>query len=163
MNAGSYGKEMKDIIIETKYLDENGILKTLTNDKQDLGYRTSIFQKFNYIIVETKIKLRKGNFEDIENKIKDLMLKRKENQPLDYPSVGSTFKRGDGFITARLIEQCGLKGYSIGGAEISKKHAGFIINKGNATSKDILDLIEYTKKKVYEKFNVKIEEEVKII
>ena len=86
-----------------------------------------------------------------------------EKQPLEFPSAGSTFKRGEGFITSKLIDECGLKGYSIGGAQISEKHAGFIINKGNATSKDILDLIEYTKRKVYEKFNVKIEEEIEVI
>ena len=93
----------------------------------------------------------------------ELMQQRTDKQPIDFPSAGSTFKRGEGFITAKLIDECGLKGYSIGGAQISKKHAGFIINTGNATAQDIIDLIEYTKKKVFEKFGVTIEEEVEII
>ena len=163
MNAGSYNKEMKDIIIQTKCIDKNGNIKIFLNNEQELGYRKSIFQNNEYIILEVKLKLKKGNCEEIENVMENIMKQRKEKQPLEYPSAGSTFKRGNGFITAKLIEKCGLKGYSIGGAQISEKHAGFIINKGNATSKDILDLIQYTKNKVYEIYHVKIEEEVEII
>lgn len=163
MNAGSYNKEMKDMIIQTKCIDKNGNIKVFLNSEQELSYRKSIFQNNEYIILEVKLKLRKGNCEEIENVMKNIMEQRKEKQPLEYPSAGSTFKRGNGFITAELIEKCGLKGYSIGGAQISEKHAGFIINKGNATSKDILDLIQYTKNKIYEIYHVKIEEEVEII
>ena len=163
MNAGAHGKEMKDIIIETKCIDENGKIFVFENKEQNLVYRSSIFKNNKYIILETKLKLSKGNIEDIEQKMTQYLIQRKEKQPLEYPSAGSTFKRGNGFITSKLIDECGLKGYSIGGAQISEKHAGFIINKGDATSKDILDLIEYTKKKVYEKFKVVIEEEIEVI
>ena len=163
MNAGSYNKEMKDIIIQTKCIDRNGKIKIFLNNEQELGYRKSIFQNNEYIILEVKLRLKKGNCEEIENVMENIMKQRKEKQPLEYPSAGSTFKRGNGFITAELIEKCGLKGYSIGGAQISEKHAGFIINKGNATSKDILDLIQYTKNKVYKNYHVKIEEAVEII
>ena len=163
MNAGAYGKEMKDIIIETKCLTPDGNIVVLKNDEQELVYRGSIFKYNNYIILQTKIKLQKGNVKEIEKKMDEYSKNRMEKQPLEYPSAGSTFKRGDGFITAKLIDECGLKGYTIGGAQISEKHAGFIINKGNATSKDIIDLIEYTKRRVYEKFNVMIEEEIEII
>ena len=164
MNAGAYGKEIKDIIIETKVLNkETGKIETLKNEQQNLEYRNSIFKQNNYIILETTMQLQKGNIQEIEQKMNEYLKQRKEKQPLEYPSAGSTFKRGDGFITAKLIDECGLKGYTIGGAQISEKHAGFIINKGNATSKDILDLIDYTKKKVFEKFGVQIEEEVEIL
>ena len=164
MNAGAYGKEMKDVIIETKTLNkETGNIENLRNEEQEFTYRGSIFKNKKYIILQTKLRLKKGNTKEIEKKMNEYLMQRKEKQPLEYPSAGSTFKRGDGFITAKLIDECGLKGYQIGGAQISEKHAGFIINKDNATTKDILDLIEYTKKKVFEKFGVQIEEEIEII
>ena len=164
MNAGAYGKEIKDIIIETKVLNkENGEIEILKNDEQELKYRSSIFKNKKYIILETTLNLSKGKTEEIERKMNEFLAQRKEKQPFENPSAGSTFKRGEGFVTAKLIDECGLKGFQIGGAQISEKHAGFIINKNNATSKDILDLIEYTKKKVFEKFKVQIEEEVEII
>lgn len=163
MNAGAFGKEIKDIIIETKCLDKNGEFIVLKKEEQKLEYRKSIFQDNQYIILETKLQLKKGNIEEIGNKMKGFEACRKESQPLEYPSAGSTFKRCEGYATSKLIDECGLKGYSIGGAEISPKHAGFIINKGNATSKDILELINYTKKRVFEKFKVEIAEEIEII
>ena len=164
MNAGAYGKEMKDVIVETKALNrETGKIEVLNKEEQKLEYRSSIFKNKKYIILQTTMRLQKGKKEEIEKKMNEYLSQRKEKQPLEYPSAGSTFKRGDGFITAKLIDECGLKGYQIGGAQISEKHAGFIINKDNATSKDILDLINYTKKKVFEKFGVQIEEEVEII
>lgn len=164
MNAGAYGKEMKDVILETKALNrETGKIEVLNNKEQKLEYRSSIFKNKKYIILQTTMKFQNGKKEEIEQKMNEYLSQRKEKQPLEYPSAGSTFKRGDGFITAKLIDECGLKGYQIGGAQISEKHAGFIINKDNATSKDILDLINYTKKKVFEKFGVQIEEEVEII
>lgn len=163
MNAGAYGKEIKDICIQTTCLDENNNIKILKNNEQDFSYRHSIFEDKKYIIIETKLKLEKGKKEEIKGKMEELSAKRKEKQPWEYPSAGSTFKRKEGVITAKLIDECGLKGYSIGGAEVSEKHAGFVINKGNATAKDILDLIEYIKKNVYEKFNIEIEEEIEII
>ena len=164
MNAGAYGKEMKDVIIDTKVFNkETKDIEILKNEDQKLEYRSSIFKNKKYVILETTLRLQKGKAEEIEKKLNDYLLQRKEKQPLEYPSAGSTFKRGEGFITAKLIDECGLKGYKIGGAQISEKHAGFIINKDNATTKDILDLIEYTKKKVFEKFGVQIEEEIEII
>lgn len=164
MNAGAYGKELKDIIVSTKAINkETGEIETLKNEEQELKYRSSIFKNRKYIIIETMLNLQKGIPEEIERKMNDFLNQRKQKQPIEYPSAGSTFKRGEKFITAKLIDECGLKGYQIGGAQISEKHAGFIINKNNATSKDILDLIKYTKKKVFEKFGVQIEEEVEII
>ena len=164
MNAGAYGKEIKDILIETKCLNiENQNIEILKKEDQKLVYRGSIFEQGKYIILEAKFKLSKGDPYEIEEKLNKFQEQRKSKQPGEYPSAGSTFKRGEGYITAELIDKCGLKGYKIGGAEISEKHAGFIINKGNATSQDILDLIEYTKNKVFEKFGVEIEEEVRFI
>ena len=163
MNAGAYGKEIKDICIETKYMDENENIYTLTNQNQNFKYRSSIFQTKEYIILQTKLKLNYDKKENIQNKINEYMASRKSKQPLEYPSAGSTFKRQENIITAKLIDECGLKGYSIGGAMVSKKHSGFIINYNNATAQDVIDLIKYIKEKVYEKSKIKIEEEIKII
>ena len=164
MNAGAYGKEMKDIIVETKVLNKDTMqIQVIPNNEQELEYRSSIFKDDKYIILETTLRLGKGKVEEITERMNEYLKSRKEKQPVEYPSAGSTFKRGKDYITAQLIDKAGLKGYSVGGAQISEKHAGFIINKGNATAKDIIDLIEYTKKKVFEKFGVVIEEEIKII
>jgi len=163
MNAGAHGREMKDIVLSTTYINGDGKVYELTNEEQEFTYRHSTFFEHKYIILETKLLLQKGQKEQIEEKMKEFIQWRKDKQPLEFPSAGSTFKRGDNFITAKLIDDCGLKGYTIGGAQISEKHAGFIINKGDATSKDIFELIKYTKKKVYEKFKVRIEEEIEII
>ena len=164
MNAGAYGAEMQNIVVSTKYLDLNTYeIKTIANNEHNFEYRKSIFQNLNTVILETTLKLQKGNKEEIKAKMQEYAEKRKTTQPLDKPSAGSTFKRGTDFITAKLIDESGLKGYSIGGAQVSEKHAGFIINKGNATAKDIINLINYVKEKVYEKFGKTIEEEVRII
>ena len=163
MNAGAYGKEMKDIVISTKCMDLDGKIFTLSNKEQEFTYRDSIFEKNNYIILETTLQLSNGIKSEIENKMTKLLKERKEKQPIGEPSAGSTFKRREGIITAKLIDECGLKGYSIGGAEVSEKHAGFVVNSNNATAKDVLDLIKYIKEKVYEKYGIKIEEELRII
>lgn len=163
MNAGAHGREMKNIVLSTTYINEDGKIYELTNEEQEFTYRHSTFFEHKYIILETKLLLQKGQKEQIEEKMNEFIQWRKEKQPLEFPSAGSTFKRGDNFITAKLIDDCGLKGYTIGGAQISEKHAGFIINKGDATSRDIFELIKYTKKKVYEIYNVRIEEEIEII
>ena len=162
MNAGAHGKEMKDVIESVKVMDENGNIKILHNSDLQFEYRNSIFSKTKDIILEATMILPIGKKEEIQQKIKEYADLRKAKQPLEYPSAGSTFKRGNNFITAKLIDEAGLKGYQIEGAAISEKHAGFIVNKGNATSKDILELIEYTQEKVYEKFgeNIKLEVEV---
>lgn len=164
MNAGAYGKELKDIILETKCLNiKTGKIEVLEKEEQKLVYRGSIFKNNNYIILETKIGLQYGNKDEIEEKMNNFLKERKEKQPIEFPSAGSTFKRGENYITAKLIDECGLKGCRIGGAEVSTKHAGFVINKENATAKDILDLIKYVKGKIYEKYNIKIEEEIEIM
>ena len=163
MNAGAHGREMKDVIKTVKCLDYYGNEKTFTNEEMNFGYRTSILKTEKYIVTEVEIELDKGNSEEIKEKMDMYKEKRKNSQPLEYPSAGSTFKRGEDFITAKLIDEAGLKGTKVGDAEVSRKHGGFIINKGNATSKDILDLIQYTKNKVYKNYHVKIEEEVEII
>ena len=163
MNAGAHGKEMKDIVVSTTYIDYQGNINTITNKEQKFSYRNSIFSEKKWIILETKIELPNGNKEEIEAKIKEYAKYRKEKQPITDPSAGSIFKRGEDYITSKLIDECGLKGHKIGGAQISNIHAGFIINTGNATSKDVQDLINYTTKKVQEKFNKTIELELKII
>lgn len=163
MNAGAYGKEFKEIVISTKAMDLEGNTYIINNKEHNFSYRHSIFSENRDVILETKLKLKYGNKDEIEKKINEYSELRKEKQPLEYANAGSTFKRGENFITAKLIDECGLKGYKIGGAEISKKHAGFIINTGRATSEDILELIEYVKKVVYEKTKNKIELEIEIV
>lgn len=163
MNAGAYGKEIKDINLTTKCMDLDGNIIELSNKEQEFSYRSSIFNKKSHIILETKLKLEYGRKQEIQEKMNSYLAKRKEKQPLEYPSAGSSFKRKDGIITAKLIDECGLKGYQIGGAKVSEKHSGFIINYDNATAKDVLELIKYVKEKVYEKFKVKIQEEIKIV
>lgn len=163
MNAGAYGNEMKDIVQEVTYIDFDGNVNTISNEQCEFEYRNSIFFKLNCVILQTKLKLEYGNKEEIQNKIKELAIQRKEKQPLEYPNAGSTFKRGEDFITAKVIDECGLKGYSIGGAEVSQKHAGFIINKNNATSQDILNLIKYVQSTVKEKTGKEIKLEIEVI
>lgn len=163
MNAGAHGGEMKDIVQETTCIDRQGNLIVLTNEEQEFEYRNSIFKTNKYIILSTKLKLKKGIYREIKSKMDEYSEWRKEHQPIEYPSAGSTFKRGTDFITAKLIDECGLKGYSIGDAEVSTKHAGFVINKGNAKAKEVIDLIKYIKEKVADKFGKEIELEVQII
>lgn len=164
MNAGAFGREMKDVVVSTTYIDlKSKKIETINNLEHKFSYRNSIFSKKQTIILETILKLQKGNKQEIKRKIEEYKVKRIETQPLDMPSAGSTFKRGDGFITAKLIDECGLKGYTIGGAKVSEKHAGFIVNKGNATAADIIELINYVKQIVYDKFGKTIEKEIKII
>ena len=163
MNAGAYGKEMKDIVIKTKYLDENEKIKNLNLKEHKFEYRNSIFSTINAIILDTTLRVQKGKKQDIEEKIKEYSESRKKTQPLEYPNAGSTFKRIEVTPTAKLIDDCGLKGYSIGGAEVSNKHAGFIINKEKATAKDVLELSKYVKEQVKKKFNKDIELEILVL
>ena len=163
MNAGAHGKEIKDIVESITYLDENRNKKQMSSEQAEFSYRHSIFEEKDYIILEVMIKLQKGNKAQIEEKMKEYAEFRKEKQPLEYPNSGSTFKRGKDYITAQLIDECGLKGYTIGGAQVSTKHAGFIVNSSNATAKDVLDLAKYVQEKVYERFKKKIELEIKVI
>lgn len=163
MNAGAHGKEIKDIVTNVKCIDYQGIEKEFINEDLKFEYRNSILKNSKYIITEVTLKLNKGNQEKIKEKMKEYLDYRKEHQPIEYPSAGSTFKRGKDFITAKLIDEAGLKGYTIGGAQVSTKHAGFIINKGEATAKDILELTNYIKNTIKEKFNKQIELEIQII
>ena len=163
MNAGAHGKEIKDIVTEVTAMDYNGKIFNFTNKEAEFTYRHSKFSNGEYIILQVKMLLQKGSKEEIKAKMDEYAQYRKEKQPIEYPSAGSTFKRGTDFITAKLIDEAGLKGYSIGGAKVSEKHAGFIINTGDATAKDVLDLARYVTDKVYEKFGKKIEFEIKIL
>lgn len=163
MNAGAYGQEIGDKVIEIKYMDENLNIRTITKEKSQFSYRKSIFQKNDGIILNAKIKLEKGIKENIKKKMDEYSKIRKEKQPLNMPSAGSVFKREENFIPAKLIDECGLKSYSIGDAQISSLHAGFIVNKGNATAKEITELIKYIQNKIKEKYNLIIEPEIRIL
>ena len=163
MNAGAYNGEIKNVIKEAEVITSSGEIITLSKDELELGYRTSKVMKDNSIVINATFKLEKGNKEEIKETIDDLTKKREEKQPLEYPSAGSTFKRPEGYFAGKLIQDSGLKGYSIGGAAVSSKHSGFVINKGNATAKDILDLIAYIQEKVKKQFVVELHTEVRII
>ena len=163
MNAGAHGKEMKDITKKVRCIDYQGKEKEFANEELQFDYRNSRFKREKYIITEITLQLQKGKKEKIKAKMEEYATYRKEKQPMEYPSAGSTFKRGADFITAKLIDEAGLKGYRIGDAEVSTKHSGFIINKGNATAKEVLALVEHVKKTVYEKFQKEIELEIEVM
>jgi len=163
MNAGAYEHEMKEIVKSVKYMDLSGSIFEADCEDCGFGYRTSLFSKNDWIILGCTLKLKKDVKDAIKGRIADYTQRRVSKQPLDKPSAGSTFKRPVGYFAGGLIEQAGLKGYSVGGAQVSEKHAGFIINAGGATAKDVLELIEYVRKTVYEKFGVMLEPEVKMM
>lgn len=163
MNAGAYGGEIKDVIKWAKVLTEDGEVVTLNAEELELGYRTSIVQKKNMIVLQMCIKLDLGSQEEIALIMQMFMQKRKAKQPLEYPSAGSTFKRPEGYFAGKLIEEAGLRGYQVGGAMVSEKHCGFVINYDNATATDILQLMDDVKATVKEQFDVELEPEVKII
>ena len=164
MNAGAYGGEMKDIVESVEVLDlDNYEVKELKNEELDFSYRKSIIQRKNYIVLTIKLKLKKGNKEEIKAVYEDLREKRNSKQPLNFGSAGSTFKRPEGHFASKLIEDAGLKGYHINDAWVSEKHSGFIVNKGNACYREVMELIEYVQKVVFEKFEVKLETEVRIL
>lgn len=163
MNAGAYGGEMKDIVKDVTVIDENGDIKVLSNEEMKFSYRKSVLNEKNYIILSTTINLKKGDFDQIKETMKEITKKRVTNQPLNLPSAGSTFKRPEGYFAAKLIEDAGLKGLTLGDAQVSTKHSGFIVNIGDATSKDLLNLMYIVKNIVKSKFNIELEEEVKII
>lgn len=163
MNAGAYGGEIKDILVSVNVLTKDGEVKTLNADELELSYRHSIIPKEEYIVLSGRIKLKKGVYDNIKEEMSRLSAQRREKQPLSYPSAGSTFKRPEGYFAGKLISDAGLKGYNINGAEVSEKHAGFVINKGNATASDIVEVIKHCQETVYKKFGVKLETEVKMI
>lgn len=160
MNAGAYGGEMKDVLLSCRFVDENGEFGELTNDEMKLGYRTSAFKENGFTVTKVKVGLKKGNREEIKAGMDDFLGRRKAKQPLEYPSAGSTFKRPEGYFAGALIEQCGLKGARVGGAQVSEKHAGFVINNKNAASKDIEELIKLIQEKVLKETGVSLETEV---
>lgn len=163
MNAGAYGGEMKDVLLSCRYIDENGKIKELPLEKMELSYRHSFFSERELCITSVKMRLQKGERDKIKDRMDTLMERRRDKQPLEYPSAGSTFKRPEGDFAARLIEVCGLKGTSCGGAEVSTKHSGFVINKGNATFKDVMGVVDTVKQKVKEQTGVTLECEVLIM
>ncbi len=162
MNAGAYGGEIKDVITKCDYMTSDGFLHSMSKDEMKLGYRISIFNENNFVITGAYFNLTKDDKALIKDRMNDFLSRRKSKQPLEYPSAGSTFKRPVGYFAGALIEQSGLKGFSIGGAQVSEKHAGFVINKGDATAKDVIDLVEYIQNKVYNDSGVKLEPEIKI-
>ena len=163
MNAGAYGSEMKNVLKSVTVLNGEGEVVVLPAEELELGYRTSIIAKAGYLVLEAEMELCKGDPEAIKAVMDDLAFKRKDKQPLEFPSAGSTFKRPEGYFAGKLIEDAGLKGYSVGGACVSEKHAGFVINKGDATASDIYDLCKQVEAKVLEQFGVQLELEVKLL
>lgn len=155
--------EMKDIILSTTFIDENLEFKTINNKEHNFKYRESIFSTKKAIIINATLFLKKAKKEEILKQMDKNNNERKEKQPISFPNAGSTFKRGEGYITAKLIEEANLKGFSIGGAMVSTIHSGFIVNTGNATSEDVLQLIDYIKKTIKDKFNKILELEIKVI
>lgn len=163
MNAGAYGGEMKDVLLEATVLTDEGEIITLSKEELELGYRTSLVGKNHYIVLEAVVGLEKGRKEDILLKMEDLAQRRRDKQPLEYPSAGSTFKRPEGYFAGQLIDETGLRGFQVGGAQVSEKHCGFVINTGNATSHDVRQLIEEVANRVEKKFGVRLHPEVKMI
>lgn len=163
MNAGAYGGEIKNVILSAVVMDNDGNIITLTKEELQLGYRTSIISKNDYIVLEVAMQFEHGNKEEIKELIKDYNQRRRDKQPLEYPSAGSTFKRPEGHFAGKLIQDAGLKGYRVGGAMVSEKHSGFVINVGGATSNDVLTLVNDVIRTVQEKFGVSLELEVKCI
>lgn len=162
MNAGAYGGEMKDVLLTCEHIDKNGNVGSLSGDELKLSYRHSAYYDNGCIITGLYLKLKKGKASDIKAKMDDLIGRRKDKQPLEYPSAGSTFKRPEGYFAGALIQECGLKGASVGGAAVSEKHAGFVINKGGATCKDVLDLCRMVSDKVLKEKGVKLEMEIRV-
>ena len=163
MNAGAYGGEIKDVLVSARVLTPNGEILTLTRDELDLSYRHSCIPEKEYIVLDAELELVKGDETQIRAAMEDYKGRRIEKQPLEYPSAGSTFKRPEGYFAGKLIQDADLRGYRVGGAQVSEKHCGFVINADNATAQDVLTLIEDVKKKVYEEFQVELEPEVKMM
>lgn len=163
MNAGAYTGEMADVVIATRYLDRSGNIILLKEEEHKFGKRSSFIQSDGGIALGSEIKLKKGDPVEIKSKMEDFSRQRREKQPLEMPSAGSIFKRPDGYFAGKLVQDCGMAGFRIGAAEVSCKHCGFIVNTGNATSKDVIRLIKQIQNSVNEKFGVKLQTEVKIV
>lgn len=163
MNAGAYGGELKDVLKEVTVMTREGEILTIPAEKMEMGYRTSIIKTAGYLVLEAVISLKKGDEEAIRATMKDLSERRTEKQPLDYPSAGSTFKRPEGYFAGKLIMDSGLRGYRVGGAQVSEKHCGFVINAGGATAEDVRSLMDHVIRVVREKYGVTLEPEVKFL
>ena len=163
MNAGAYGGEIKDVLTAVTFLDENLHLQTLPVQELQLGYRTSIFERCSWCILEAEFTLHPGDAQEIHTAMQEYMRRRKEKQPLEYPSAGSTFKRPVGQFAGKLIEDCGLRGFRVGGAAISEKHCGFVVNLGNATCADVVSLTEQVRQIVLEKTGCTLEREIRVV
>lgn len=163
MNAGAYGGEMKDIIKSVKVLDTQGEIWVLPKEELKMGYRTSIVKEKGYTVLSVELELTRGNQEEIRNTMEDLKERRTSKQPLEMPSAGSTFKRPEGYFAGKLIMDSGLRGFSVGGAQVSEKHCGFVVNKGGATAMDVLNLIREVQRRVKEQFGVDLETEVRFL
>ena len=163
MNAGAYIGEMSMVVSETEFMDAKGDVITVCGEEHSFSYRSSIIQKEKGIVLKTRLKLNKGEYQTIKVKMEEFNFKRRDKQPLEWPSAGSVFKRPEGHFVGKLIDGCGLRGFAVGGAQISDKHSGFIINRGNATSEEVLKLIEHIQKTVAGKYSVQLEPEIRII
>jgi UDP-N-acetylmuramate dehydrogenase len=163
MNAGAYGGEMKDIVKSVKLMDTDGNIFEFTNEQMEFEYRKSILSRTDYIVLSVEIELQKGNYDEIKATMKDFTQRRVSKQPLSLPSAGSTFKRPKGHFAGQLIEECGLRGLTLRGAQVSEKHCGFVVNLGNTTAKDLLELMYVVKSTVNAKFGIMLEEEVRIL
>lgn len=161
MNAGAYGGEMKDVILSATVMTREGGIQKLSNKELQLGYRTSLVARQNDIVLEVRLGLKKGNSDEIRDLMEELKNKRVTKQPLEYPSAGSTFKRPEGYFAGKLIMDAGMRGFSVGDAQVSEKHCGFVINKGDASARDIVALMEEVTGRVKEQFGVTLEPEVK--
>ena len=163
MNAGAYGGEMKDIVRKVTVLDQDGEVRTLTCGEMQFGYRTSLAKKKGYIVLGAELTLKQGEKEKIREEMQTLKAKRIEKQPLEFPSAGSTFKRPEGYFAGKLIMDAGLRGAAVGGAQVSEKHCGFVVNTGNATAADVRELMRQVQGKVQEQFGVYLEPEVRFL
>ena len=163
MNAGAYGEEMKDIIVNATVLTQDGDIITINKEDLELGYRTSVIAKKGYVVLEAEYQLQPGEKEVIRARMDELKCQRVTKQPLEYPSAGSTFKRPEGYFAGKLIQDAGLRGFQVGGAQVSEKHCGFVINKDQATAADIRELMQQVSDKVMQEFGVKLEPEVKTL
>ena len=161
MNAGAYGGEMRDVLTEITALTPEGDIIRIPKEQMEFGYRTSVVARKGYIVLEACMQLKKGDRQEIRAKMEELKEKRVSKQPLEYPSAGSTFKRPEGYFAGKLIQDAGLRGFAIGGAQVSEKHCGFVINRGEATAKDVSDLMIRVSEIVEDKFGVRLEPEVK--
>ena len=163
MNASAYGGEMKDVILWSDVLTEDGEFLRLSGEELELGYRTSVIQKKQYFVLGAALQLKKGDQNEIRSVMEELKEKRVSKQPVEYPSAGSTFKRPEGYFAGKLIMDAGLRGFSVGGAQVSEKHCGFVINKGGATAEEVQLLMKEVADRVEEKFGVRLEPEVKML